>query len=100
MAKDGVFNSQNLIDSLISDCNDAVGAVSQGKYILWCKTMYEMVQKLALLKNGLANDLKSKDEVISSLRSQLVSAGVDVRVVPVNELTDNTTCQEDPSVIK
>lgn len=99
---EGVYDSKTLIDSLISDCNDAVGAVAQGKYILWCRTMYEMVQKLALLKNGIADDLKGKDETIASLKEQLAEAGIEVTDIPVEELTDGnkTTCQESQSVVK
>lgn len=95
--KNGLYNSQELVDTIISDCNTAVGAIAQGKYILWCRIMYEMVQKLALLKNGIANDLKNREETISNLKDQLHAAGVDIEDVPVEELMDDvnkTTCKE------
>ena len=49
-----MYDNQQLIDSLIVDCNNAVGAMTQGQYILFCRIMYEMVQKLGNLKKGVA----------------------------------------------
>lgn len=91
-----LMDNQALIDSLISDCNNATGAIAQGKYILWCKTMFEMVQKLALLKNGIVNDLKNKDLIIASLKEQLQAVGVDLEEVTADKLinANKTTCQE------
>lgn len=92
----GLMDNLALVDSLISDCDSAVGAVAQGKYILWCKTMFEMVQKLALLKNGIVNDLKNRDLIITSLKEQLQAVGINVETVSADKLinVNKTTCQE------
>lgn len=51
-----------LIDGMIVDCNSAVGAVAKGEYISWCKTMYELVQKLAIAKTAIMNTIKESGE--------------------------------------
>lgn len=49
---------ETLVDSIIVDCNNAVKAIMNGQYILFCRTMYEMVQKLVTLKQNLAAENK------------------------------------------
>ena len=49
---------ENLINSMIVDCNEAVKAITQGQYILFCRLMYEMVQKLVTLKQNLVAENK------------------------------------------
>lgn len=53
---------ENLINSMIVDCNEAVKAITQGQYILFCRLMYEMVQKLVTLKQNLEAEKKSPEE--------------------------------------
>lgn len=99
---EGLMDHQAILDSLISDCNEAVGAIAKGKYVLWCKLMYEMVQKLALVKNGIVNDLKSRDDIIASLKEQLTAVGIKVDTVSAERFTDadKITCQKSQPVIK
>lgn len=84
----GLYDNQQLIDSMILDCNNAVGAIAQGQYILFCRLMYEMVQKLGNLKRGVAADLKNREEIIAGLKDQLQNAGMQVEDVPVEELVE------------
>lgn len=84
-----MFDNQQLIDSIILDCNNAVGAIAQGQYILFCRLMYEMVQKLGNLKKGVAVELKNREEIIAGLKDQLRNAGMQVEDVPVEVLTEN-----------
>lgn len=84
-----MLDNQQLIDSMILDCNNAVGAIAQGQYILFCRLMYEMVQKLGNLKKGVAVELKNREEIISGLKDQLRNAGMQVEDVPVEVLTEN-----------
>lgn len=84
-----MFDNQQLIDSMILDCNNAVGAIAQGQYILFCRLMYEMVQKLGNLKKGVAVELKNREEIITGLKDQLRNAGMQVEDVPVEVLTEN-----------
>lgn len=60
-----------LIDGLIVDCSNAVGAMTQGKYILWCRTMTEMARKLCILKDGVAQAIAAKDKTIEDLKAAL-----------------------------
>lgn len=83
-----MFDNQQLIDSMILDCNNAVGAIAQGQYILFCRIMYEMVQKLGNLKKGVAVELKNREEIIAGLKDQLRNAGMQVEDVPVEELVE------------
>lgn len=84
-----MYDNQQLIDTLIVDCNNAVGAMTQGQYILFCRIMYEMVQKLGNLKKGVAADLKNREEIIAGLKDQLRSAGIQVEDIPVEVLTED-----------
>ena len=84
-----MLDNQQLIDSMILDCNNAVGAIAQGQYILFCRLMYEMVQKLGNLKKGVAGELKNREEIIAGLKDQLRNAGMQIEDVPVEVLTEN-----------
>lgn len=84
-----MLDNQQLIDSMILDCNNAVGAIAQGQYILFCRIMYEMVQKLGNLKKGVAADMKNREEIIDGLKDELRKAGVQIEDVPVEVLTEN-----------
>lgn len=84
-----MIDNQQLIDSMILDCNNAVGAIAQGQYILFCRLMYEMVQKLGNLKKGVAVEMKNREEIIAGLKDQLRNAGMQVEDVPVEVLTEN-----------
>lgn len=64
----GLFDAEGMIDSLIIDCNNAVKAVASGEYIGWCGISVQMVQKLSALKNGIAADMKNRDDQISELK--------------------------------
>lgn len=55
----GLFDSAGLIDSLIVDCNDSVMALTRGEYIKWCNLNVQMVQKLAVLKEGIRKEMES-----------------------------------------
>lgn len=82
----GLYSNDELIDSLIVDCNEAVKSISSGQFIQWCKLMYEMVVKLAKLQNGIKNDLASREETITMLTQRLKDAGMEVQTINVNEL--------------
>lgn len=63
----GFLDNEGLVDSLIVDCNNAVKELTNGQYIAFCDQMVQMVRKLANLKKGIVNDMKSKDEQIKDL---------------------------------
>ena len=80
------YTNDEMIDTLIVDCNEAVKAVISGQTIQWCKLMYEMVVKLMNLKKGIRNDLENREATITELMTQLRDAGVDIQTVDVSEL--------------
>lgn len=84
----GLYSNEELIDSLIVDCNEAVKSVSSGQMIQWCKIMYEMVVKLANLKNGIKSDMQNREETIKTLKQQLRDAGMQVEDIELEGLKD------------
>lgn len=53
---------ENLVDSIIVDCNEAVKAIMNGQYILFCRYVHEMAQKLVALKQSIAAEKKPPEE--------------------------------------
>lgn len=90
----GLYTNEELIDTLIVDCDNAVNAVIAGHGVQWCKLMYEMVVKLTNLKKGVISDMKNRDENISILRQMLKDAGVEMQEVDLNELEDRQDAGE------
>lgn len=67
----GLLDNEGLIDSLIVDCNTAVKQLVDGNYIAWCNINVQMVQKLANLKVGVRNDMKSLQDQLEELKRML-----------------------------
>ena len=63
----GLMDNIGLIDSLLIDCNDLPKALISGEYVRFCGKIVEMVQKLALLKQGVKNDTESMKNQIKEL---------------------------------
>ena len=74
----GLMDNIGLIESLIVDCNDLPKSLISGQYVLFCNRIVQMVQKLANLKQGVSNDLQSRDKTIAELRDCLTKEGSDV----------------------
>lgn len=82
----GLYSNEELIESLILDCNNAVNAAMGSNGIQWCKIMLDMVVKLTNLKEGIANDMKNREETITMLTQRLKDSGAEVHTVDINEL--------------
>ena len=65
----GLLDSFGLIDSLIIDCNDLPNLLFSNKNIQFCQALVGMVQKLSVLRNGVKNDLESRDKRIEEQES-------------------------------
>lgn len=63
----GLFDSNGLIDTLIVDCNELPKKLASGEYVGFCGLIIEMVQKLALLKNGITKDRESLQDQVKEL---------------------------------
>lgn len=85
----GLFNSAELIDSLITDLNNGIKYLTSGNYVAWCQINAFMGQKLVELKKGVQKDLAGKDETIEDLKRQLHEIGVQVVDMDPQEFIDN-----------
>lgn len=84
----GLMKFDEFIDSIIEDVNLSIKNVAIGNFVAWSAVNIQMVQKLSKLKSGVISDLKSKDEVIETLKKQLRNAGVEIIEVPANTEKD------------
>lgn len=82
----GLYDSDGLIDTLISDCNNAVKSCVGGQYIAFCNIMVQMVQKLAKLKIGIRNDIQNRENNIRFLEKQLSDLGHPIDKIDANDL--------------
>lgn len=82
----GLYDSQGLIDTLISDCNNAVKFCVGGQYIAFCNIMVQMVQKLAKLKVGVQNDIQNRETNIRFLEKQLSDLGQPINKIDADKL--------------
>lgn len=64
----GLYDNAGLCDTLIVDCNNLVKQAVSGNYLACCNTVVQMVRKLGNLKQGIKNDLASKDKIIEELK--------------------------------
>ena len=71
----GLFDSDGLIDTLIVDCNELPKTLCCGEYVRFCNTIVQMVQKLALLRNGIKADADSLRKQIEELKETLQNQG-------------------------
>ena len=67
----GLLDNIGLIDSLIVDCNELPKTLFNGQYARFCGLIVETVQKLALLRDGVKNDIQSRDNNIKELLAQI-----------------------------
>lgn len=74
----GVYTNQELVETLIVDLNALPKELLTGQYINACSIVAQMAQKLVNLRDGIKNDIDSKNEVIESLKEQLRNSGTDV----------------------
>ena len=63
----GLYDNIGLIDSLIVDCNDLPKSLINGQFVQFCSRIVQMVQKLSNLRDGVKNDIESKDGQITAL---------------------------------
>lgn len=84
----GFMDNIRLIDTLITDCNDAVKSCVGGQYIAFCNTMVRMVQKLANLKVGVKNDLESREQTIKDYEGRLAELGHPVKHLSETEVAE------------
>lgn len=67
----GLFDAFGVIDSLIVDCNTLPNALFNGQNVRFCSLIVEMVQKLSVLREGVKNDLESREKTIAEQRKAI-----------------------------
>lgn len=87
----GLYDNAGLCDTLIVDCNNLVKQAMTGQYIACCNTVVQMVRKLGNLKDGIKNDLASKDSIIEELKRMNDALIAEKTGLPVERGADNGT---------
>lgn len=64
----GLYNNIGLCDTLKEDLNNLIKQAVAGQFLQCSAIVFTMTQKINNLKKGIADDLKSKDEIIEELK--------------------------------
>lgn len=73
-----MITNEELLDSIIVDCNNSVKELATGQFLAWCAVMTNIVQKLAALKNGMKLEAEGREKTIKALKDQLILEGYDL----------------------
>lgn len=84
----GIYTHSELIDSILQDLNSLVKCHMIGEHVMACAIMTGISQKLLKLKDGVANDLKNREETIEQLKEELRACGREVVDVPVENIEE------------
>lgn len=84
----GIYTHSELIDSIMQDLNSLVKCHMIGEHVTACAIMTGISQKLLKLKEGVANDLKNREETIEQLKEELRACGREVVDVPVENIEE------------
>lgn len=63
----------DIIDSIIVDCNNSIRTIMTGNYIGWCSDMVLLTRNLELLKTKIQEETENKNKKIEELKSQINS---------------------------
>lgn len=80
----GLYDNEGLIETLVVDCNELPKMLINGQFIKFSATLVQMVQKLANLKEGIKNDMASKDKIIAELTETNNDLAEQVYGIPVD----------------
>lgn len=79
----GIYTHAELIDSILADLNSLMKFHMIGEHVAACAVMTGISQKLMRLKDGVASDLKNREETIEQLKDELRACGREVIDIPV-----------------
>lgn len=82
----GIYTHSELIDSIMQDLNSLVKCHMIGEHVTACAIMTGIAQKLLKLKEGVANDLKNREQTIEQLKEELRACGREMVDVPVENI--------------
>lgn len=81
-----IIGNDELIESLIVDCNTAIQSLTAGQYIAWCNKMVEIYKKLKLLQKGVSDDIGNRNKTIETLKEQLKQCGREIKEYSAQDL--------------
>ena len=84
----GIYTHSELINSIMQDLNSLVKCHMIGEHVTACAIMTGISQKLLKLKEGVANDLKNREQTIEQLKEELRACGREVVDVPVENIEE------------
>lgn len=84
----GIYTHSELIDSILQDLNSLVKCHMIGEHVTACAIMTGIAQKLLKLQEGVANDLKNRENTIEQLKEELRACGREVVDVPVENIEE------------
>ena len=84
----GIYTNSELIDSIMKDLNSLMKCHMIGEHVTACAIMTGISQKLLKLKEGVANDLKNREQTIEQLKEELRACGREVVDVPVENIEE------------
>lgn len=84
--KNGIYNNQEFIDTIIVDLNTLIKEVINGQFIQACSSVRDIANKLITLRQSIDNDIKSRNETIEQLKEELKRTGVDIKDIPIEQL--------------
>ena len=74
----GIYTNSELIGTILDDLNRCVKALLIGQSLQACVILTGITQKLTNLRQNIENDIKNRDEIIESLKSELRKRGVEI----------------------
>lgn len=83
--KNGTYTNQELIGTIINDLNDVLKLQNGGQHIQACAVVTGIAQKLVNLRQTIDDDLKNRDETISTLKARLLECGFEVVEMEAND---------------
>ena len=81
----GIYSHAELIDGILTDLNSLMKYHMIGEHVMACAIMTGISQKLMKLKEGVANDMKNRENTIEQLKEELRACGREVIDIPANE---------------
>ena len=84
----GLWDNQGICDVLLESVNQLPKLLIDNQFVSFCKTLSDMAQIIVNLKKGIAADLKSKDEIIETLKETIKNMGGSVETIPLENMKD------------
>lgn len=95
--ENGIIDTGEFIDTIVSDVNAAIRHLSTGNLISWCGSMATIAHKLTVLKTGIKNDIAAKNQTIEELKNMIRATGTELQDLTPEQFA--TECGKEGGVI-